>query len=463
MRHFLILLIGVLSMPATLYAAEPLGTAQLTARLAQAGAMQLALARVEREQPAVTDRLRWLEWEQLHIALLDALGRHEALLKRVELLPADASPSLQQSAYAFAANAALQLKQIELSRDYLRRQIWGAEMSAAELKRARYQLIETCIDEKPAVAYQAMLKFQQDYATPDHAQLRRLLKALLFSGMEKEAATWLPQLAATDSLKLWIQLQLGTIPPEAAMTAAQLALREGGQQDNWLVIMQAAAAINHSSVRLGAQEQLLNAPVLSAAELRKVNPAILWQDYVAYAQMLGNQNHLLSGDDAAWVSQATQWSTTAPLDARAFWVYLAEYATEPSVRERAQAELYLSLLDAGMGTTVVRLVQKQARNPQQAEQIFKHLEALENDLQQQVMLLAQARYAETQGNYLLAADFALQGAVLHDGAPPDLALQMYASAVDNLGRAGLVEDAVAVQERLVRLKLIRNVPPAPLL
>lgn len=442
-----------------LHAGEAQDSLQITTQLAKSGAKQLALARIQREQPDIKDRVHWLEWERLHMTLLAELGRHESLLKRVDQLPSDAPQSLKQIAYGFAANAALQLKQAEKSRDYLRHQLWASDLSVPGMQRARYLLIETYLEDKPAAGYQAMLRYQQDYGTPEQHQLRQLLKALLFSGMEKEAATWLPQLTETDPLKLWIRLKIGMLSPEAAMAAARRALQNGEGRDNWLVIMHAATAINNIDARIEAQEQLLNARMLSAIELQKINPANLWQDYTAYAQMLGNLNHLLSGDDASWVAQAKLWSTAAPISARVFWAYLSDQAAEPSTREFARSELYLSLLDARMDTTMARLVKDQSRSWEEEDQTFKRLQALANDKQQQVMLMARAQSAEAQGDYALAADFALQGAVLGGGVPLDpFTLQVYAFATENLNRAGLPEDAKAVQESLARLKSMRNSP-----
>lgn len=462
MRNFLTLLICLLSLPAPLYAGDAQDSLQITTQIAKTGAKQLALARIQFEQPAVKDRARWFELEKLHMTLLADLDRHRALLKRVEMLPPDTPQSVQRLAYGLAANAALQLHQAEKSRGYLLHQLWDAELPEMDVKRARYQLIETCLEDKPAAAYQAMLRYQQDYSAPDQHQLQRLLRVLLLNGMEKEAATWLPQLAENDPLKLGIRLKTGAVSPEAAMAAARLAVHNGGGQDSWLVIMQAATLINNAGARIEAQEQLLNARTLSAGELQKINPANLWQDYMAYAQTLGNSNHLLSGDDASWTAQATQWATTAPLNARVFWAYLSEHAVEPSLREKALAELYLSLLDARMGVTMMRLVKSQAHNQDEEKQKLAYLQALASDTQQQVLLLAQSQSAEAQGNYAVAADLSMQGVVLRESEQLDpITLQLYASAVDNLNRAGLAEDAKAIQDRLVRLKLMRNIPAQP--
>ena len=50
------------------------------ARLANAGAVQLALDKVERLQAPKPDKERWPAWEALRLTLLARLNRHQELL-----------------------------------------------------------------------------------------------------------------------------------------------------------------------------------------------------------------------------------------------------------------------------------------------------------------------------------------------------------------------------------------------
>jgi hypothetical protein len=60
---------------------------EITQRIAENGAPQLALARVEQLQPAAATAPRWTDWEQLRCVLLGRLMRYEELSKRVDALP----------------------------------------------------------------------------------------------------------------------------------------------------------------------------------------------------------------------------------------------------------------------------------------------------------------------------------------------------------------------------------------
>ncbi len=459
MRYFLTFFIFVLWMPAPLYAGEVLDSLQMTEKLMKLGAKEVALAKIQREQSDLMDVTRWMAWENLHITLLADLGRHTVLLKRMEQLSVDKLIRLHPAAYGLAANSALQLKQPEKSREFIRQQLWVSALPPMDIKSTRYLLIESFLEGKPAAAYQALLKYQQDYGDPDAQQLRRLLKLLLLSGMEKEALTWLPRLQEADPLKSWIRLKAGLMAPEAALVAAKLSLQKGVIQENWFVIWQAATMLNHAGERLGAREQLLNTQILNAAEQQLINIDTLWVDYSNYAQTQANLIHLLTGDDASWVAQATQWSGSAPLNARAFWAYLSEHAIEPSTRERARSELYLSLLEAHMGTTMLKLAKHPANSQKVEDVTLKHLQVLGTPVQQQEMLLAQAQFAAAQGEFGQAADFALQGTMLReDEALDGLTLQLYAFALDSLNQAGWINEVKFVQVKLAKQRLLQRVP-----
>ena len=79
----------------------------ITRRLAEASAPQLALARVEQLQPAASTAPRWADWEQLRCTLLARLNRHQELTRRVEALPPRTPDAVVRSCMLQGARAAL--------------------------------------------------------------------------------------------------------------------------------------------------------------------------------------------------------------------------------------------------------------------------------------------------------------------------------------------------------------------
>jgi len=103
MRAFPIILL--LLLPATAVGGGLLDTAT---RFARNGAPQLALARIERdqppqrEQPAQKITPQWFQWEALRLSLLVELGRDQEVLQRASQLPPEI-PAESHTLYLYAA------------------------------------------------------------------------------------------------------------------------------------------------------------------------------------------------------------------------------------------------------------------------------------------------------------------------------------------------------------------------
>lgn len=104
------------------------------ARLARGGAQQLALQRVEREQPANPADPRWLAWEALRLELLADLRRDGEVLTRIAQLPAGKPAAALADP---AARAALRLNEPRLARAFAAQALWGEQPVGAAQAEAR--------------------------------------------------------------------------------------------------------------------------------------------------------------------------------------------------------------------------------------------------------------------------------------------------------------------------------------
>jgi TolA-binding protein len=344
-----------------LYAAPPAPELDLVRQLTQAGASQLALKRVENAQPAQQDAGQWLDWERMRLTLLAKLNQPVELLARVANLPKVLPPDFERQAYELAAKAAVQSGQGETARTYLARLFWRFELSAQDQAALRQLVVESYLTQGKATdAYPLMLRYQQDFPQIDKHFLTHFVEALLNAGMEQEAATWLGRLDDTSPLKLMVQLRAGLTSPEAAAQQARTALAKKGDGEHWGTVLQAASLLKDGKLDVEAREQLLNQPKVAPQGHFGVTAENLWQSYLAHAEALGNQAHLLVGEDAAWTNLAAQLAQTAPVDARALWAYLVLRATDADQRKAVMVRLVNTLAGQKLGLTAVRLFQDTA-------------------------------------------------------------------------------------------------------
>ena len=356
MRHFISpLLLLTLAAAPNADAASTISP-QAVARLAEAGAPQLALSLADGAQPASSgERPLWLEWEGVRLDLLHRLDRPQELLQRVDALPADASPELRQKARWYAVRAAVESGAGEQARAGLARLLWDAGLPPEEMREARRLVIQSYLAEHKAdEAYLAMLRYQQDYQPLEKAEIARFAQALAANGKAAEAVPWLSRLDE-GPLKLMIRLKAGLVGPEAAIGSARAALQKSDGAAYWAVLAEAASAQRDTTLQVEAGERLLNEPDSPAREFTAVGAGQLWQSYFAHALAAGNRNQLLLGEDAAWLALAQREEADSPPTARALFAYLAANGKESGLRGEAQTRLVASLLQQNMRVTANRL------------------------------------------------------------------------------------------------------------
>ena len=337
---------------------------EVTQRFADAGAPQIALARVELMQPAAPAASRWGDWEQLRCALLSRLGRHQDLTRRVAALPAGAPDTVVRACLLQGARAALANAQAAIARNFLARLIWRQDPSTDEIRHARLLVIETYLSEdKPQDAYALMLRYQLDYKPVDRDTAARFVDALLAVGMEKEAINWFSQLDDASPLKLLMRFKTNLIAPDAAIAQARAALAKNNNVAYWIVLQHAAAVQKNRLLHVEALENLLQLTADKPAERLTAISAELWNSYAAAAQDVANQNQLLVGDDAGWADYAARRSAASASAGRALFAYLARQSKVRATRQSAQLQLVFSLQSAKLGLTAIRLFEDAARFP----------------------------------------------------------------------------------------------------
>ncbi|HEV7820227.1 MAG TPA: hypothetical protein VGO84_03550, partial [Burkholderiales bacterium] len=134
---------------------------EMTQRIAENGAPQLALARVEQMQPAAATAPGWTDWEQLRCVLLGRLMRSDELAKRVAALPSGVPEPAVRVCLLQGARAAIATGQAVNARKLFARLMWRQGLSADEMRHARALVIESYLaEQQPQNAFALMLRYE---------------------------------------------------------------------------------------------------------------------------------------------------------------------------------------------------------------------------------------------------------------------------------------------------------------
>lgn len=331
--------------------------------LAAAGAVELALERVERSQPPKSSDPGWAEWELARIDLLSRRQRHADVLARVKSQAAGApNPNVRASLLESAARSAVELGHFAQARGLLVQAFVNAEMSAEDYRSARRTAIDAFLgDGQSDAAYLAMLRFRQDFSPLRPDEVERFVAGLLAAGRADEAAQWLTQLAAGSPSAAMLRLRAGMITPAAAAAQARALIAKGVTEPGWALLSSAGRALADPEIELEVLEGRLNAPATVSAQAEAV--AALWKSYGQVAERAANASQLLAGDDAQWAQAADRIRSKQPRIARALMASLALDARTAGARARAQSQLLAWLRDAGLARTAWRLYSDTNRFP----------------------------------------------------------------------------------------------------
>ncbi|MCC6531856.1 MAG: hypothetical protein IT531_04840 [Burkholderiales bacterium] len=337
-----------------------------TRHIAAAGAIDLALSRIERGQPKQPGSAEWEQWEALRWELLAGRGRDAELLARVKAYREYADRAAS-SVLRRAARAAIRLGDYGEARGLLARLFVRAELRGEDYRDARLGVIETYAAERNAdAAYHAMLRFQQDFAPLRQEEAERFVAALVELERINDAAQWLSQVDPSSPWAAILRLRAGLLKADAAIAQARAALAKsaGDNPGAWALLAAGGQAQGSSSIAIEVAEQRLNAATAAGALPDRNHPgAALWRRYSEAAQAAANRAHLLSGDDAQWLAQASRMAAAEPQLARALLAHLALKAGAAQTRAEAQLKLLGSMRDAKLVAAAVRLFDDGERFP----------------------------------------------------------------------------------------------------
>lgn len=431
-------------------------------QLARSGAPQLALARVERDQPSEGGSPQWWRWEVLRLSLLADLGRDAEVMQRYAQLPGEI-PVPVLTAYRSLALAAMHQNDPSLARHFLAKWLWGGVLDDGQLQEARRMVIDSYLGQRrPDAAYLAMLRFSQDHPAVAPDDTARFVERLMLAGGLAEAVNWLALLDESNPLKLLLRLKAQQITPEAAIAAARAALDpppllpevpRGGRKTlkvapppvrpadkeaygYWSVIAQAAALRKTPAVQAEALERQLNLALATREGLFGASADALWRAYDDLALAEANRAQLLIGEEAAWLDLAVDSAASSHLVARALFAYLARHATADDLRITARARLAALLLLANLDVAAARLFSGDER----ADVLLVGQLPPGGSARQGEIFLTLGQEAAARNEHGRAAEYFLRA-----GGPKAQRL-----AADSLLRAGLADDARRLYGELLK-------------
>ena len=322
--------------------------------MSNAGALELALARIDALQPNDPAAPRWAEWEALRCDVLVRMNRGEELAARVQKF-SDAAPG---TCLSDAARAALSQNDPQSARAHAARLLWQRAASPEEAKAVRVTVIESYIAERRGEdAFRSMLKFRQDYQPLDRVTAERFADALIDFDLDREALDWL-RTDETSPARLRLQLRAGALEPSAVIAQARAAFQRNADPAYWRVAHEAAVRSRDASVQIEALERLLQMMDARRPDALADAARRLWQAYLTAAEDVGNREQLLMGEDGAWADYAARRLGSEPFLARAFYGFLAQRAQNPDIRNNAQLQLAYALSSSGLERAALRLMQR---------------------------------------------------------------------------------------------------------
>lgn len=334
--------------------------------LAQAGAPELAVAEMDRLQPPFSqDQQVWMQWERERIRILAAMKNWKRLANRLAGLPQGLPDEFLRWAAVERARALLELGDGKGARRLLSGLIWdGGEHDPAEFATWRRLIVRSyLVDKDTEDAYAAMVRYRQDYGDEGGESALLTARVLLARGQPEDAAALL---ADVDSPEAQALLLLARLRSEAVsarrvlVDARSLASQEGLEprirQMAWAVTAEAAADGKDFASRIVALEAVFGhwREVPLTDGLFPITADSLWQAYQDYAQVVGNREQLLIGDDPAWFAAAEASGAMYPVRTRSLYAMLALDAYSPEDRLEAHRHLMDVLLQQDGGAEVLR-------------------------------------------------------------------------------------------------------------
>ncbi len=316
----------------------------LLKNISAAGAPELTIKMLDQAQPKIEENLyEWILWEQERLAILAQWGEWDQLLVRTERLPDDIPEQFKQQAATYQARGFLELGQTVSARKILRQQIWQALASEAlDYETWRRQIIESYIkDGRIEDARVAMLRFDQDFDSTDLDWLLLRARILIESGRHEQSIlilrdqkAWQARLISMLASFKLKQIDKGELWSHVRKRSESEALDAQERASLWALGYFAAMQMSPVD-RVVALESLFRGAVESPLQLFQLPVDLLWQEYIEYAELVGNRSELLLGAEDKWLELANRTSKETPVQARSLYAMLMLKSIDREVANRA--------------------------------------------------------------------------------------------------------------------------------
>ncbi len=326
---------------------------QRVAALISGGAAGLAVRLIDRDQPPPQNVTRWMAWEKERYAAYAVRHDWNALSQRSCSLPSGIPDDFVQWALTEAAQAQLAARDGAGARLFLRRLLWQERGTPEALARWRRMVIRSyLVDNDLTDAETAILRYEQDFDIRSDSWSELHGTILLREGRNRSAMSVLAGVRTYEGrlLLLLAGLRSGNYEPTRVLARALYIVhvtdrRPGLRRQAWILAAYAAERAGNAPQRLSALEHALDFPRATGADdpLFHVDADDLWKAYDSVANRIGNQSHLLVGDDNAWLRKAAVYGRDYAPYARALYAFLAFHAGSPETRELASERLADSL------------------------------------------------------------------------------------------------------------------------
>jgi hypothetical protein len=342
-------------------------------QLARAGAPQLALRRMDAEQPAAgQDLVQWTAWEQERLQILASQGLDSDLITRVDSLPPSVSEHFRRLAFSLKADAQLQLGQADAARATVRKLLWlqGAAAEIGSLTRWRRLVVRSyLLEDKNEDARLALLRYRQDFGDEDQEWRWLSAQVMLQSGHADSAYKLLQQDKTPQGRFLSNAAQLQVAPQQAA-AVEEVAVKQAQQTDVpqlksafWGLAAAAAKQARQPYRRIEYLEHALALPFdreLMHGVL-ELDADQLWDAYLQLGKQIGNAEQKLLGNDEDWYFPATEALEKEPLRARVLFSVLSEHGSDAQRRSVAHEYLVGMLDDLPNGKLLVQRLYLESR------------------------------------------------------------------------------------------------------
>ena len=332
--------------------------------LVESGASGLAMQVLDQEQPGLqSNPEQWLEWENQRIKLYRHIKDWDGLIARLRQLPNWVPLEFKLSSLEHIAHAQIEKKDTQAALQTLRELLWSHDNNdtnttlTQSLPVWRQLVIQAyLVAENIPDAEVAMLRFQQDYASPRSDWKRARATVLIRAGKPYDAQILMAGESHMHSRTIFYLAQLlsGKEKPESifkntSKLARNKKFADSTRRQFWVVAAKAAKQLGDDQSAIAAMQNALllldSKQLISQNEklLFSVNGADLWSLYEDYGNKLGNAWQLLSGNDESWFTKASNLVDKKPLQAMALFAAMIKSTMRLRTRRLAH-ELFATLL-----------------------------------------------------------------------------------------------------------------------